>query len=209
MRIVVLHGLFMSGIVMTPLCHRIRQAGYEVLNYSYNTTTPEPDKVFDEIDYYFGGEPGVLIGHSMGGVMARHYLESRPNNNALAVITLGSPHQGAKIVEYLQQIGGLSDMVLKESCPFLEPQHAHWPHKARLYSLAGQLGLGLFPLLAMDNKVKSDGTVAVEETKIEGMWQHKLVKQSHNSMLLSREVFDWVIDVLAEVSPLAEKQPAA
>jgi pimeloyl-ACP methyl ester carboxylesterase len=40
------------------------------------------------------GEKVDLIGHSMGGLIAREYLQQNPDHRTAQVITLGSPHEG-------------------------------------------------------------------------------------------------------------------
>ena len=36
-QVVVLHGLYMSGFVMRPLCARLEKSGLKILNLTYNT----------------------------------------------------------------------------------------------------------------------------------------------------------------------------
>ncbi|WP_087025473.1 lipase family alpha/beta hydrolase [Thaumasiovibrio subtropicus] len=204
MKVVVIHGLYMNGLVMMPLCNRIKQAGFEVLNLSYNTIEPDTDAMFAEIREFAGDTPTVLVGHSMGGVMSRQYLEATEDENILAVVTLGTPHQGAKIAKYIHNIG-LRNVMLRGSAPYLMPRKVKWHHKARLYSLAGRLPFGVLPIILQGTERASDGTVLLDETKIDGMWEHKVVAQNHESMLVSKEVADWVIDVLfreSNMSPL-------
>ncbi|WP_413111475.1 alpha/beta fold hydrolase [Thaumasiovibrio sp. DFM-14] len=196
-KVVVLHGLYMHGVVMIPLCRRITQAGYEVLNLTYNTIKPDTEKMFEEIDQFAQREPIILVGHSMGGVMSRQYLESRQDNSVQAVITLGTPHQGAKIAKYIHRIG-LKDVVLRDSAKYLLPQKVEWTHRARLYSLAGNFSLGVLPIILQSTERPSDGIVLLEETKMKGMWRHKTMRQTHESMLVSTEVADWVLAALDE-----------
>ncbi len=205
MKVVVVHGLYMNGFVMMPLCRRLKQAGFEVLNLGYNTIDPDTAAMFDEIQAFSAGETFALVGHSMGGVMSRQYIEARGTDNVAAVITLGTPHQGAKIAKYIRNIG-LDEFVLRGSAPYLMPRRVDWQHDVRLYSLAGQLSLGVLPIILQGTERPSDGVVLVDETRVDGMWEHKVVNHTHESMLVSKDVADWVIEILnkeAQPSPIA------
>lgn len=58
----------------------------------------------DELDRDFRGKQLVLVGHSMGGLIARSYMQevrsgsrSLPGERVLRLITLGTPHHGTPI----------------------------------------------------------------------------------------------------------------
>jgi pimeloyl-ACP methyl ester carboxylesterase len=55
-----------------------------------------------ELDAQFGGLPGstVVVGHSLGGLVARQWGRSRPLDG---VITLGTPNRGAPIANHINE----------------------------------------------------------------------------------------------------------
>ncbi len=114
-RVIVLHGLYMSGLVMRPLCSRLEESGVKVLNLTYNTRDPNRDAIFTQVDEFISDEPSALVCHSMGGLVARAYLEanSAPSHHVEKVITLGTPHTGSHIAEKMQQKG--FELLLKNS----------------------------------------------------------------------------------------------
>lgn len=195
-RVVVLHGLYMSGFVMRPLCSRLEDAGVKVLNLTYNTLAPNRDTIFAHIDEFIAGEPAALVCHSMGGLVARAYLEANSNmsQHVSKVITLGTPHKGSHIAAKMQQKG--FDVFLKNSVEFLLSKNQDWPFKAKLYSIAGDLPLGLMPLMVKGSH--SDGTVLLDETKLKGMAEHKVFHLSHTSMIYSRQVVNYILERLNE-----------
>ncbi|MBQ4834472.1 alpha/beta fold hydrolase [Pseudoalteromonas sp. MMG010] len=192
--IIVLHGLYMSGFVMRPLCSRLEQSGVRVSNLSYNTLDPKRDTIFTQIDELIAEEPTALVCHSMGGLIARAYLEANSSTSAHVkkVITLGTPHQGSHIAAQMQQKG--FEAFLKNSVEFLLSKNLDWPFNAKLYSVAGDLPIGLMPLLVKGSQ--SDGTVLLDETKLKGMAEHKVFHLSHTSMIYSRQVVDYIIKCL-------------
>lgn len=193
-QVVVLHGLYMSGFVMRPLCARLEKSGLKILNLTYNTLSPDRAAIFDKIDRFIGGKPTALVCHSMGGLVARAYLEanSLQSRHVEKVITLGTPHKGSHIAKQMQQKG--FEMLLKNSMEFLLSENGDWPFNAKLYSIAGDLPIGLMPLIAKGSV--SDGTVLIDETKLNGMAEHKVFHLSHTSMIYSRQVMDYIIKLI-------------
>ena len=193
-QVVVLHGLYMSGFVMRPLCARLEKSGLKRLNLTYNTLSPDRAAIFDKIDRFIGGKPTALVCHSMGGLVARAYLEanSLQSRHVEKVITLGTPHKGSHIAKQMQQKG--FEMLLKNSVEFLLSENGDWPFNAKLYSIAGDLPIGLMPLIAKGSV--SDGTVLIDETKLNGMAEHKVFHLSHTSMIYSRQVMDYIIKLI-------------
>ncbi|NLS14549.1 triacylglycerol lipase [Vibrio sp. SM6] len=190
MKIIILHGLYMHGIVMQPLAHKLEKLGFATHVISYNTVSIDDETLFDEIDAALPhGESAALLGHSLGGLMLKHYLQARqPSIEKIShAIALGSPFQGAAITTPIVNWG--LGMILGNAIEHgLTPQEAHWNLPQKLGSIAGTLPIGFLPLFTSSSSQPSDGTVSVEETKIEGMTDHLLTKNTHNSLLASDEV---------------------
>lgn len=190
MKIVILHGLYMHGLVMQPLSHKLRKFGFDTQVITYNTVAIEQEKVFSRIDNALSdSQTNILVGHSLGGLIIKKYLAARrPSLQQIShVVTIGSPIKGASIVNRIRDLG--MDAILGNS-----PEHGlnmHddiWDFEQKLGSIAGTLPLGARALLMMDNSIMSDGTVTVEETKIEGMTDHIQIPSSHTSMIYSSYV---------------------
>ncbi|WP_350607642.1 alpha/beta hydrolase [Pseudoalteromonas sp. MER144-MNA-CIBAN-0113] len=195
-QVVVLHGLYMSGFVMRPLCSQLEKSGLSILNLSYNTLSPDRAAIFAQIDAFIDGKSTALVCHSMGGLVARAYLaaNSEQSQNVTKVITLGTPHKGSHIARRMQQKG--FDVFLKNSVEFLLTENGDWPFNAKLYSIAGDLPIGLMPLIVKSSR--SDGTVLLDETKLKGMAEHKVFHLSHTSMIYSRQVVNYILERLNE-----------
>ncbi|MGO2478777.1 MAG: lipase family alpha/beta hydrolase [Pseudoalteromonas sp.] len=193
-QVVVLHGLYMSGFVMRPLCSQLEKSGVNVLNLTYSTLYPDRAAIFEQLDTFIDNKSTALVCHSMGGLVARAYLAegSLQSQNVEKVITLGTPHKGSHIAQKMQQKG--FDVFLKNSVDFLLSENGDWPFNAKLYSIAGDLPIGLMPLIAKGSQ--SDGTVLLNETKINGMAEHKVFHLSHTSMIYSRQVMNYITELL-------------
>lgn len=194
-KVVILHGLYMSGFVMLPLSKRIKSSGYKTLNLTYQSLSPNTHSIFQQIDEFIDGDDSAFVCHSMGGLIARAYLESDNDNtkHVKKVITLGTPHKGASIAKHMQEKG--FELLLKNSVEFLLSENHDWPFKAKLYSVAGDVPIGLMPFIKKNSQ--SDGTVLLDETKLKGMAEHKVFHLSHTSLIYSRKVMDYIEAILS------------
>lgn len=187
MKVIILHGLYMHGMVMQPLSHKLRELGYRTKILSYNSVAIDEQQVFTSIDNALSDTmPNILVGHSLGGLIIKHYLQSRqPSQEQIShVVTIGSPIKGASIVTRIQELG--MGVILGNSPLFGLAQHeGDWTLPQKLGCIAGTLPLGARSLLLMDNKMMSDGTVTVDETKIDGMTDHFEIKSSHTALIYS------------------------
>ncbi|WP_047043107.1 cobinamide adenolsyltransferase [Vibrio mexicanus] len=186
MKIIILHGLYMHGMMMQPLSYLLQQKGYDTEVISYNTVEIDLENLFDKIDLAIDFEDtNVLVGHSLGGLMLKQYLKQRPVpvETAPHVVTLGSPLQGASIAMKIQELG-FGAMLGNSPEHGLNSHADKWEAPQKLGSLAGTTPLGFHSLIVGTDEA-SDGTVTVDETKIEGMTDHIEVHATHTTMLHS------------------------
>ncbi len=189
MKIIILHGLYMHGIVMLPLSQRLEKLGYQTEVISYNTVAINEDKVFPAIDKAIDpSQVNVLVGHSLGGVVIKRYLASRkPDSTTIShVVAIGSPINGASLIDKIQKLG--LGVILGNSAKFgLETHDSTWSFPQKLGSLAGTIPIGVRSIL-IGTESHSDGTVTVDETKITGMTDHQQVRYTHTSLIYSSKV---------------------
>jgi len=114
--IILLHGLFQNRSCLFWLQHRLKASGYRQV-ISINTPpwrdiealSEELAKKVDELRIHSKCEKVILIGHSMGGLIARNYVQSRGGaTHVKAMVTLGSPHQGSKLAPFALSTMGKS-----------------------------------------------------------------------------------------------------
>ncbi len=193
MKIILLHGLFMHSLIMSPLAKRLTKLGWQVENLSYPSTKTDKRHLFKKLDDVVEHGPALMVGHSLGGLVIKEYLLTHQVSveKVPMVITLGTPHQGSRIVEELQKIN--LHTLLGTSIDFgLIPTEfeQEWPLPQKLISIAGKLKIGARPLLERvmrDDITESDGTVSVAETEIPGMSKHIVINHSHTSMVYAKQ----------------------
>ncbi|MGI3031935.1 triacylglycerol lipase [Vibrio diabolicus] len=185
MKIIILHGLYMHGLVMQPLSQKLRKLGYETQVLSYNTVAIDESSLFDSIDHSLNPlTANVLVGHSLGGLMIKRYLANRKPTTSLIshVVAIGSPLKGASIVGRIQDLG-LGAILGNSPHHGLNRHNDAWAFPQKLGSIAGTMPIGARPLLIRNDNTMSDGTVTVEETRLDGMQDHIEVKQTHTSLI--------------------------
>ncbi len=103
--VIVLHGYAMNRANFVPLAYRLARAGIgPVLGFEYwslGRTAAAARQLgwfVDHVRAETGAESVDIIGHSMGGVVARYYVTLAGGDGAVRhLITLGSPHSGTDV----------------------------------------------------------------------------------------------------------------
>ncbi len=192
--IVILHGLYMHGVVMKPLSEKLRNLGYRTKIVTYNSLNIEHETLFSTIDAALKpNSRNILVGHSLGGVVIKNYLASRqPNTREVShAVAIGSPLRGASIVTKIKHLG-LGKMLGNSPEFGLNEHQGRWGFPQKLGSIAGTVPIGARPILMKDLATQSDGTVTVEETTIDGMQDHLLISHSHTSLIYNQQVAEQI-----------------
>jgi pimeloyl-ACP methyl ester carboxylesterase len=184
-RVVLVHGLWMPAASMRWLGARLARAGYRTEGLGYSTIFGGPEVAVPVLSRLIAREPCHVLAHSLGGLIAMQALREQPALPAGRVVCLGSPLCGSAAadgVAHVPLIGrllGRSAGLLRGGCP-------PWDGRAEFGVVAGSrpLGLGQF-FCRFDGDC--DGTVAVAETRLPGLADHRVIRASHFGLLGSRE----------------------
>jgi len=103
--IIVLHGFAMNRANFVPLAFRLSRAGLgPIVGFEYWTlgrTAAAARQLawfVDQVQSVTGAEQVDIVGHSMGGVVARYYVAMLGGDGPVAnLITIGSPHAGTDV----------------------------------------------------------------------------------------------------------------
>ena len=103
--VIVLHGYAMNRANFLPLAVRMSRAGLgPILGFEYWTlgrtaaAARQLGWFVDQVREATGAEEVDIIGHSMGGVVARYYVQLAGGDGQVRrLITLGSPHGGTDV----------------------------------------------------------------------------------------------------------------
>ncbi len=98
-RVVFVHGFLATGAVLHPLRDRVRAVGFGTHELSYGPQVPfvgiaERLRTLVDTDVP-RDEPVVLVGHSLGGLVSRWYLQKLSGRDRVCgLVTLATPHGG-------------------------------------------------------------------------------------------------------------------
>lgn len=112
--VVLIHGLVCNRGFWTPWLHRLRArdqpfvaVNLEPVMADIETYRAIVDAAVTRITETTGLPPSLLC-HSMGGLVARDWLRSGPNQGRVAqVVTIGSPHRGTWLGRHARNGSGL------------------------------------------------------------------------------------------------------
>ena len=203
--VVVLHGMWRSGLAMMPLEWFLEEAGYSVANISY----PSLSHSIEELAEMAVSE-GVrqcrerghqtinFVTHSLGGILVRQYLAHHELTGLGRVVMMGPPNQGSQMADYFLE-SALTDLYQPDVLAQLGTGDASVPRRLgavdfELGVIAG--GLNLRGALPGSPDGVSDGTVTVMETLVPGMTDFVLMQVTHTLMIWSRPVMEQALAFL-------------
>lgn len=207
--VVILHGLARSAKSMKRLQIAITEAGYRTLNIDYPSRhynhndlvhrfiAPKIQQHCPPNDYRVH-----FVGHSMGGIMAMKYIQSKPLLSYGKVVTIGSPHQGSELVDKLgwlplfKWINGPAGYELATVDMGGEETKSHTTNKVRVMAIAGTRSLNPFYSLLIPGV--DDGKVSVTSASLPTAEQVVHVPYSHTFIMNKAEVAQAVVDFIAK-----------
>ena len=129
--ILLLHGLVDNRSIFTVLRRALRRRGfgriwtmnYHVLTHDVRAAAKRLAATVDAICEQTGYERIHVIGHSMGGIIARYYVQRMDGDARVhTLVTLGSPHGGTRAAHLLprgvlRQLTARSDVIAELAAP--------------------------------------------------------------------------------------------
>jgi len=196
--VVLLHGLGNNLLSMELLGHSLSQAGYTVINVGYPSLRNDIPTLSDSyvtyaIENYCTNKdkPVHFVTHSMGGILAREYMNNHPSQRTLGrIVMLAPPNQGSEVADF---------MVLNfDAQPLLGPAGSSL---TTTNGIASQLGpvncetaviMGNKSMLPFTQKLfnaPNDGLVAVERAAVDGMSAFTVIDANHSSIVYHKNTF--------------------
>lgn len=188
--IILLHGLFQNRSCLFWLQHRLRTAGYrQILSINtppwrdIETLTEELAKQIDALRIKLKVDKVILVGHSMGGMIARNYVQNRGGAaNVLGIITVGSPHHGSKLAPFALSTMGRT--LLPGSKFLLDFNKVAWPQQTEAVSIYTRYDNIVLPA----DSAKMDGARVVE---LDGM--------GHTALLFHPRAIQATVDAIDRI----------
>jgi pimeloyl-ACP methyl ester carboxylesterase len=200
--IIIVHGLWMTGLELGVLQHRLRvDHGFEPSIFSYPSITGSMNDHVASLHAYVKAhqyERLHFVGHSLGGIVVLKMLETYNDIPPGRVVCLASPMQGSCAVDGFARWpfarAALGAAICEE---VLSCKPRKWDGRRDVGILAGSLSIGLGRMFA-DFHEPSDGTLLVSETKLDGAKEHIVMPVSHTGIVFSAEATAQIAKFLRE-----------
>ena len=188
---VLVHGLWVHGVMLELQRRYLARLGFDAVCYSYPSvrlTLTENAGRLARFARSLAAPRIHWVGHSLGGLVILRMLEREPLLPPGRIVLAGVPYAGSHAGRALARsaLGARAlgssmrewlDSVKPTQCPGRE-----------IGVIAGTLSVGLGRVVAPDLPVPNDGAVALAETALAAARDRIALPVTHTGMLLSRRV---------------------
>ncbi len=200
--VVLLHGLGKSKSSMWLLQSRLENAGFLVRAIGYHSLDRGPEQILLDVTkqinniHVDSNQTVHFVGHSLGGLLIRAYLDSVKVHSLGRVVLIGSPSKGTPFVDHFRDewwmklAGPTANALGTDEKSF--PRKLHTPY----YPIG--IIAGVSNIISNEQFIpgEDDGVVPVESTKIEGMTDFIKIETSHSMMNYNETVAEQTIEFL-------------
>ena len=193
--VVIVHGFLMKSPVMSFVAGHLAFRGYRPIFFNYRTLHFNKEKTLSRLEELCKNLDEVyFVGHSMGGLIIRQFLQDKKDDKYKGIVTLGTPHQSSRFAQIVSDSELNNLLGINEHSGLISTLH-EWDNDTIPFgSIAGNKPKGLFAVyqkLKEDVKEPHDGTILVEETK-GNFNDHVVLPISHTGLVYSKAVVDQI-----------------
>lgn len=199
--VVVIHGLGRSNMAMWRLAAKLENAGYEVHRVGYRSFNTTSDEVIASVSQQINdcckdqNKPVNFVGHSLGGLLIRAYLQNNNVKQLGRVVMIGTPNNGSGIADRFK------DHCLIDLVPIaaaLGTDETSLPNRLAppYYPVGIIAGTLKNEFNDKDLPGRDDGLVSVESTKLKGMTDFIEVESGHSMLRYNNQVAEQTIQFL-------------
>ena len=185
--VLLLHGLWLRGVAMGHFARALNDAGFDAHTFDYASVHGGTDATIVRLHerIFALGDRTHLVGHSLGGLLAVGAAQRDARLTRGRIVCLGSPLLGSTTARSLRHLPG-GAMLLGGSAELLQQGLQRWDGPQQVGVIAGRLPLGIGMLLG-GLRGQHDGTVAVVETRLPGVADHRVIAAAHTGLPFSDE----------------------
>lgn len=216
--VVLVHGLWsVAGVDLLRLRNRLSKANYECHLFNYHIWGKPPAEIAVKLHEFIEqvDAPTIhIVAHSFGGIITLHMFDQFPFTRQGRVVLLASPVNGSAVAKRIRANPMTRWMLGQSHVNGLSGEVPEWKNWRDIGVIAGNFPVGI-GLVAGGAELPHDGTVSVEETELKGATDAIIMRESHLSILMSKQVARQVIVFLQTgkfdqdtVTPLLDAEPA-
>jgi hypothetical protein len=196
------HGLGRNASSMWLLASRLEDAGYYVRRVEYSSLHQTPEDILTDISQQINAccqnhaSAVHFVGHSLGGLMVRAYLQHNRVDHLGRVVLLGTPNKGAEAADHFSNSWLMT--IMGPTASALGTSDDSFPSSLEPPSYPVGIIAGLRNGSFNDPVIpgKDDGVVSVEATKIDTMTDFIIIETGHSMMRYDREVADQTLEFI-------------
>jgi pimeloyl-ACP methyl ester carboxylesterase len=186
--VVLLHGISRTARSFRKMQTALEGSGFATLNQDYASRRKALEALAEDIhpaiQRFADGIDGSVhfVGHSMGGLLARVYIARYQPKRLGRVVMLGTPNSGSEIADRLKNFGvyraffGPAGQQLgTQRDAAIEALFAPVDYPVGI--IAGDRSI--YPITSAFLPKPHDGRVSVENTRLDGMADHIVIRTSH------------------------------
>lgn len=195
--VVLVHGLWLNGLELAYIARQLKRSGYAPHRFHYGSVSQTVEHNAAELARFCRSlsAPRIhLVGHSLGGLVILRMLADRPEAQLGRTVFIATPFRGSSAARSFNRYRIGHWMLGRSVQGGLLGEDIEVPSGLELGVIAGTRGFGLGRLLA-ELKPPHDGTVSLEETRLEGAEQITL-PLTHTTLLFSKRTAEAVREFL-------------
>ncbi|MFH1157654.1 MAG: alpha/beta fold hydrolase [Pseudomonadota bacterium] len=194
--VVLLHGIARTKGSMEGMGEALSQKGYVVINIDYESRKKKIEDLIVDIrkeivkNHIPEAKKINFIGHSMGGLIIRAYINKYRPENIGRVVMLGTPNQGSEVADFLADntlyrsfYGPAGQELITDQSDF---KKIFGEVDYELGVIAGNCTVD--PVSSFIIPGDDDGKVAIARTRIKGMKDHIILCATHSFMPGNKQV---------------------
>lgn len=190
--VLLIHGLYHNPSAWILFRRRLNKAGYANLytfgysswNSSFFEILSRLEGTLEQVSNRHGGRRVILLGHSLGGLLARACIERKRNiPRVAAVITLGTPHQGSRLAGL--GVGRLARSLVYRGKLIEEMERRRTPNNIPCTAILTPMDNMVFPKEAL--RVPFPGWEHIETLPVSHVW---LLYDRHTAEITIRKMMN-------------------
>ena len=200
-RVVLLHGLGRTRLAMAALDHHLKREGFMTVNLGYPSRSLDIKQLSD---IYLapvvsrlhdpGDGPVHFVGHSLGSIVVRQYLQDHPAPMGTRCVMLAPPNCGSELADLLSGCSWYRK-IMGPAAAELGTGPDSLPNRLGPAPVTVGIIAGTKSCLPFSRRIfpgANDGKVAVERTRLAGMGDFLVLPCGHTFMTRHRQVMDQV-----------------
>ncbi|MEA3385435.1 MAG: alpha/beta fold hydrolase [Thermodesulfobacteriota bacterium] len=188
--VILVHGLWMNGMEMSLLKHRLNRFGYQPWSFRYSSTRLDLTEIATRLNTFVEQIPAQTIhfvGHSLGGLVILKLFEIFPRQRPGRIIALSPPYQGSETARRLIRLPGGRNLIGRSIIELLDGDIPAWSGERDLGVIGGTLNFGFGRLIGAVGH-SGDGTIRLEEMRIPKARDFITLRVSHMGLVVSKRV---------------------